>query len=848
MNRFFLILAGIMVGCLFLVPKANAATWYNTAWGYRNLLTINASQVSTSSVTSSTYTNFTILVDLASSSQLHAAAQSTGTDILFTNSDGVSILNYEIENYVSSTGELEAWVKMPTVATSSNTQFYMYYGNPSATSSLQSATNTWDSNYLGVWHMASINGSTAINTKDSTAAANNGTITGGATSTVGQIDGAGHFNGTSQYISNTYLQQSSTAVTYEAWVNVPSSTTNVAVVIQNRGAAGSGHSLTLALDGDLACGSTSCGGTLGTIPSPTGKVMFGDDSANIWIGEEASTTKTSDGNWHYIVGTWSATSGVAISPSEFHVYVDGANTVNATSGNTGTDTSPLTGLASTTIGYHPAWAAYFTGGIDELRISKIVRPFAWIATEYNYAHSPSTFITVGTQETPPAFTQSAFRWFTNIASSSVGSPLDPQNTTTTAQLVTSSTFRLRMLIRVTGSQVNSSSQAFNLQYVDAGTGSCVSPSGGTPASYTNVSTSTGLFQYLNNAGVTDGVALVPTSTDPVDGTSTVVNETYDESNPFSNSQGAIAVGADGKWDFALQDDAAKVGETYCFRAVTASGTAFSSYAVYPTVVIGNVAPTVSGVTLNGNSDISLIIATTTLIQATATVNDGNGYTDIATTSAVIFRTSSGTSCTANNDDCYVVPSCSLSSCFGTSCTATCGAKIWYFAQPTDTGSPWASDTWSAAVTVSDFENATGTATSTGVDLLSLLGLQVASSINYGSLSPGSTTGSLNVPIYISNVGNVSLNTTVYGTNMTNGANSIPVGDQYYATSVLSFASGTALLANPGTTVMLAIPKTTSTVPAGSTLEWGIAAPYPQPSGNFNGVNTFVGVENSLPWP
>jgi len=93
-----------------------------------------------------------------------------------------------------------------------------------------------------------------------------------------------------------------------------------------------------------------------------------------------------------------------------------------------------------------------------------------------------------------------------------------------------------------------------------------------------------------------------------------------------------------------------------------------------------------------------------------------------------------------------------------------------------------------------------------------------------------------------------MNATVYGINMTNGSYSIPVGDQYYATSVTTFASGTALLANPGTTVMLAIPKTTSTVPASKIFDWGFSAPYPQRSGNFTGVNTFVGVENALPWP
>jgi hypothetical protein len=844
MNRLFFVLIFFTLP-LFLVSDAHAATWYNTAWGYRNLLTVNSSLVSTSSVTSSTYTNFPVLVSFASSSQLHAAAQASGTDILFTNSDGATLLNYEIERYVSSTGEFEAWVKLPTIATSTNTPFYIYYGNGSATSSLQNVTGTWNSYYTSVWHFASINGTTTFSTKDSSGEGNNGIIVGGATSTAGQIDGAANFNGTSQDITTPFVQVSSTAYTVEAWINVPSSDTNTAVVVNDRG-TGAGHSLTLALDGNKACGTTSCGGTHGNVGNPTGKLMFGDDSNNIWIGAEASNTASNDGNWHFVVGEWAATSGIAVATSQFSIYIDGAAPVSQ-GVMIGTDTSPLTGIASTTIAYHNPWAAYFTGAIDELRIAQTVLPFAWINTEYNDQKSPSTFIAVAAQETPPAFTQAGFRWFANIASSSVGSPLAAQNTTTTAQLVTSSTFRLRMLIRVTGSQLNSSTQAFNLQYVDAGTGSCAAPSGGNPSSYANISTSTGIFQYLNN-GITDGGALVSTSTDPVDGSSTIVNETYDQSNPFSNSQGAIPAGADGKWDFALQDNGAKVGETYCFQAVTASGTAFSSYAVYPTVVIGNVAPTVNGATLNGNNNITLNIATTTLVQATATVSDGNGWTDIATTSAVIFRTSSGTSCTANSNDCYIIPSCTTSSCFGTTCAATCNANIWYFAQPTDSGSPWSSDSWTAAVNVSDASNATGTATSTSVELLSLLGIQVASTVNYGSMSPGQAMASLTIPLAVSSVGNVSMNATMYGINMTNGANSIPVGDQRYATSVLALASGTALLANPGTTVALAIPKTTSTVPASVTLDWGLSVPLPQPAGSFTGQDTFIGVENSLPWP
>ncbi|MGC9599426.1 MAG: DUF2341 domain-containing protein [Minisyncoccia bacterium] len=847
-NALFLLGALLVAGAL-LAPfsTARASQWYNTAWLHRKLLTVNYSQVSSS--TTSTISNFPVLVGIASDTNLAAETVASGSDILFTNSDGVSLLNFEIEHYVSSTGELEAWVKLPTVSTSTNTLFYMYYNNPSSTTSLQTPTNTWDSNYSGVWHLPTT-GTSTLSAKDSTANANNGTIVGSATSTAGKIDGAVNLNGSSQDITTPLFQSSSTAETIEAWVNVSSTVSTTSVIVQDRG-SGAGHSLTLALDGNGSCGSTGCGNQFMGIPSSTGKLMFGDDSANIWIGVEASNTAINNGQWHYVVGTWAAASGTSVTSTQFSVYVDGSATTTG-KGGTGSDTSPLTGLASTTIGYHQAWTSYFKGKIDEVRISKIIRPLNWIQTEYNDENSPGTFITEGSEESPPSFTLADYRWFANIASTSVGLPLAAQNATATAQLVTSSTFRLRILIRVAGSQVDSNTQSFNLQYVEAGTGNCAAPSGGNPASYTNVATSSGLVQYYANAGVTDGSPLTPTTTDPVDGSSTIVIQTYDASNPFTNSQGPIPAAADGKWDLSLADNGAKVGADYCFRAVTASGTVFASYAVYPQIVIGEVAPSASNVTLIGNSgsNISLVAGTTTLIQATATVSDANGYTDLSTTTATFYRTSLGPSCTADNNDCYRNVSCALSLCYATACTATCGANLWYFAQPTDSGTPWAGDSWSAAVQATDAEGATSSvATSTGIPLLSLVGLQMTSSISYGSLAPGSGTPSLAIPTVIMSLGNVSLNVTLYGTNMTSGSSSLGVGAQDYATSMVAYASGNSLLPSPGTTTLLAIPKTTSSAnPASAALYWGVSLPVPQSSGDYTGVNTFIGVRNSLPWP
>ena len=66
-----------------------------------------------------------------------------------------------------STGQLIAWVSVPTVSASSDTVIYVYYGNGSAANQ-QNPTGVWDSNYEGVWHLP--NGTT-LSANDSTATA-----------------------------------------------------------------------------------------------------------------------------------------------------------------------------------------------------------------------------------------------------------------------------------------------------------------------------------------------------------------------------------------------------------------------------------------------------------------------------------------------------------------------------------------------------------------------------------------------------------------------------------------------------------------------------------------------------
>lgn len=114
---------------VILPALASAQGWYSGAWSYRKAITISSSQNSGGS----NLTNFPLLISVTDSN-LAAAAQSSGNDILFTASDGVTKLSHEIETYTSSIGLLNAWVSVPSISPTTNTVIYMYYGNSSASS------------------------------------------------------------------------------------------------------------------------------------------------------------------------------------------------------------------------------------------------------------------------------------------------------------------------------------------------------------------------------------------------------------------------------------------------------------------------------------------------------------------------------------------------------------------------------------------------------------------------------------------------------------------------------------------------------------------------------------------
>jgi len=186
---------------------------------------------------------------------------------------------------------------------------------------------------------------------------------------------------------------------------------------------------------------------------------------------------------------------------------------------------------------------------------------------------------------PPEYEQAAYRFFENDDSTDIGSAIDTQDTPSTLAGA-GDAFRLRLLLDIDGDGIRTSFQDFKLQFVGKGAGTCAAPSGGTPAAYTDVTAGT-LIAYNDNATPADSDALTGNANDPTDG-DTVIDQTYEELNNFTNSEAKILGTEDGLWDFSLLDNGAPGSTSYCFRIVFDDGSVIDTYTEYPEITTGGV--------------------------------------------------------------------------------------------------------------------------------------------------------------------------------------------------------------------------------------------------------------------
>lgn len=355
----FLILVSVFAGLIHLEPVYGA--WWNTDWDYRKTITINHTKVG------SALTDFPVLIDITDG-DLASKAQDSGYDIAFTDVGG-SKLSHEIEVFNGASGKLTAWVKVPSLSSTTDTILYMYYGN-SACGDQQNKAGVWDSNYVMVQHLKETSGTHV----DSTANGNNATAYNGvAQGTPGKIDGSDTFDGANDYVncSKPSSLNDITALTYECWVNLDSY-------------------------GKLESGRFFDKGGIRVFLVATYGIGF-LQVFSVNKGQWKTSNPLGFGQWYHVALVYNSSS-TSNNPS---IYVNGtAQSVAYYDGTTIPSGAVTSDASSDWIAADRSldFARTYDGSMDEIRISNVSRPAAWISTEYNNQNSPATFYTVGIEE------------------------------------------------------------------------------------------------------------------------------------------------------------------------------------------------------------------------------------------------------------------------------------------------------------------------------------------------------------------------------------------------------------------------------------------------------------------
>jgi len=321
---------------------------------HRKMLNIDAAAV----VGNETLIDFPVMVsfkddDLKSAANGGKVVSDKGADIRFTKSDGVTLLDYEIENYNPVTGEIVAWVRMDSLSKKQPRSIFMYFNNKY---SLEETTqSTWNKTYKGVWHLKG-----ALSSKIPFA-----TQFAQATGNPADKDVyvAAEKNSSQFPCLNTPEDVDITGeITVSAWINLNGN--KEVTVLSNQNGFNGGYRLAVNKKHKLEF-----------------EVRDENSKPAGIVGEEGGVELQKD-VWYHVAAVYSDGGDSMVT------YVNGTrDRAIKTELSMAGSTEPLQ------IGREPSRKIYYFGGqLDEVRISNMVRSPNWIGTEYASAKPPFTFI------------------------------------------------------------------------------------------------------------------------------------------------------------------------------------------------------------------------------------------------------------------------------------------------------------------------------------------------------------------------------------------------------------------------------------------------------------------------
>lgn len=262
--------------------------------------------------------------------------------VVCTGNNSGTLMKFIIPYYDATTGKIQLIVQIPTLHTASNDSYYIGFNNAAQLTSLQDYSLLSDANIIEWCHFG--DGST-INLNCDVL---NGTGTGSPAAMAGQVDGALSLSGTNYDTLSGTATVGGNNLTIEAWVYPTGGAAFYRIASDLNGSGNNGYLFGL---------------------RPAGDVQFYIDSSTT-VHQVASGQVISGSVWSYIAASNDG--------STLRTYGNAVAGATATGGAIGAPSQNLL------VGYNADGTGNkFVGGIDELRISSVVRSADWISTTYN---------------------------------------------------------------------------------------------------------------------------------------------------------------------------------------------------------------------------------------------------------------------------------------------------------------------------------------------------------------------------------------------------------------------------------------------------------------------------------
>ena len=248
-----------------------------------------------------------------------------------------------------------------------------------------------------------------------------------------------------------------------------------------------------------------------------------------------------------------------------------------------------------------------------------------------------------------------------------------------------------------------------------------------------------------------------------------------------------------------------------------------------------------GTIANGTNvtPLTLTANSTTTYYINGVVSDPDGYTDITDVDARLYRSGAtgGVACTADNNDCYIQTTCSLTGGSGGTVDYSCQVDLEYFTDPTDTGT-YGAETWNVRISVTDASVTTNDDSYTN-EVSSITAINIPGDVSHGSVALGQKVDGTSLEAFNAGNVNVDLNLSMASA-ISCDTGTIPIANNKYDLTDVGYdVMGNTLSSTP-TLLDVAMPQQTNDATQVSDLiYWGIEVPASNVLGNCSGTVTIT---------